>query len=171
MTKINSIRQFPHEIDRNDFGNWLSGFADGEACFSIVQYKSQGTFGAVFDVVLRADDAEILQLIQSFWNCGTIIARKAIKTSNPGCEYRVRRSADLKNVVVPHFNKHPLRAKKRADFAVWSQAVELLYVIGLRQRHFLGWRYGCIGTWKDEEVKQLIALKEELHRRKKYTVA
>ena len=36
MAKTKSIiPSFPAEIDRDRFGDWLSGFVDGEGCFGL----------------------------------------------------------------------------------------------------------------------------------------
>ena len=63
------ISPFPSEIDRHDFGNWLSGFCDGEACFVLqADIRHNGAAcRASIRIELRDDDTEILYLIQSYW--------------------------------------------------------------------------------------------------------
>ena len=127
-------------MDRDAFGNWLSGFIDGEGCFflSLTQNVRTNKSGeskvymmphAAFIVNLRADDADILIRLQSFLGCGLIsyITNKRSKTkANPVIGFAAHNVRDLINIIVPHFRKYPLQAKKRRDFEIWAEAVTFL---------------------------------------------
>src|SRR5262245_20085151 len=140
MAKTHSIAPFPTSIDRDAFGHWLSGFADGESSFVLyaVSDASDGrreSLRAVFRLSLRVDDAEIIELIRSFWNCGTLTYHAASGPSvngKPVISFSISGIKDLVTVVIPHFERHPLRSKKQRDFAIWKEGVALIPAVSTR---------------------------------------
>jgi hypothetical protein len=144
MNKANSIAPFPTDIDRTAFGHWFTGFADGESCFTIFKYKARLRRGssrheinrkATFAICLRADDADILLRIQSFFGCGDIChSRQSYLRGqmNPWVRWSVRKIGDLANIVIPHFEKFPLRTKKARDFEIWKQGVAIMMEVRTR---------------------------------------
>ena len=175
MSKSHSIIEpFPAHIDRRDFGNWLSGFVDGEATFglSIVRRENRFAHLSFFRITLRDDDAESLKLIQSYWRCGAIYFRKRPTSgSKPIVTYVVCTTPDLKNIVMPHFERFPLRAKKRNDFVIWRQGVELMAAIHARRIRAgrVGARFtGCVSKWSDAERQEFASLSDDLKARRRY---
>jgi hypothetical protein len=175
MDHSNSIAPFPSDIDRETFGPWLSGFTDGEGCFQIwtarVRRWSRG--GASFTIALRADDGAILELIQSFLGCGKIHRKPGrtctcrsgkLSVINPQHFFRVDSLSSLTDVVAPHFERFPLLAKKRHDFAIWKQGVAILRRIATRKRCGRGMGRGTAPKWTlpewNEFVELVAALKE-----------
>lgn len=108
---------------RRDLGNYIAGFVDGEGHFGLADRPHGGSGGiaarAHFAVSLRADDVEILRLIQRAIGVGTIgsILKKAGGAS-PQTSLRCHKLADLQTIVVPFFTEFPLRAKKARDFGI-----------------------------------------------------
>src|SRR5215468_2549053 len=114
-----SILPFPADIDRDAFGHWLSGFVDGEGCSLLKVGTERGgrqlTRQIGFVINLRLDDVGILRQIQSYWKCGRIrqIVR-AVRTkrnwdTKPTAMFTVADRKSLSGVVVPHFQRYPLR--------------------------------------------------------------
>ena len=72
---------------------------------------------------------------------------------------------DINRVVIPHFEKHPLYAKKARDFVIWRTAVELLVRIELKShKRGCGSGRGFPKTWTPddrEEFKAIIAALRE----------
>ena len=137
----------------DSFGHWLSGLTDGEGCFSL-RWAGDITDGpcAEFAINLRADDVDILYIIQSYLGCGNIGNLKQTRGSNPCVSYRVRKAGDLAEIIVPHFEKFPLRAKKRHDFEIWKEGVNLIWSVVKLPKYIgaLRWtlenrgEFGCI---------------------------
>jgi hypothetical protein len=165
-----SIDPFPENIDRQYFASWLSGFVDGEGCFTIVgppARKIGRKFVRKFDslsftIKVRDDDIEILKLIQSFLDCGRIFCRPAHKTTNPCASFQVVKRIDLTRKIIPHFEKYPLLAKKRKEFLIWKDAVLLSNSVSSRKRIFHASR------WTEEEKHLFLSLMHNLHRQKAY---
>lgn len=129
-TVHSTIPPFPADIDRDAFGHYLSGFADGEGCFMLCWDGSRKdcrpTPKAVFQIALRADDEAILDLIQSYWQCGNLHRQKR-HNGKLASEFHVNNLRQLTAVVIPHFDRYPLRAKKRFDYAIWKQAATMMF--------------------------------------------
>src|SRR5215469_12883216 len=164
MAANDSIRPFPADIDREGFGHWLSGFVDGEGCF-LLQSRRMGhsmVGYARFVIKLRTDDTEIIELIRDYWGVGYIGWPLDAKSSGRVCpqvRYQVQRTDDLVHIIAPHFERHPLRAKKRRDFAIWKEALSLLVTVRSRPR--MGrpdGRPGTVDRWREAERVQFESL-------------
>ena len=107
-----------------DRGNFLAGFALGEASFMIVcrprdDYRRKWKISAAFNV--SQNDPEPLELFRETLGCGTM--RKA---GTNGWYWEVNRLLDLHQKVVPFFDRFPLVGTKAQDFALFKRAVEIL---------------------------------------------
>lgn len=169
MATSNSINPFPATTDRNAFGHWLSGLTDGEGCFRLSMDKASSrrtvTPTASFSIKLRADDAAILHLVRSFWQCGFLESCKASPSSpgtHPQVAYRVCSSIDLEKTVIPHFERYPLRAKKAGDFSIWKAAVFLMRKVQNARRKSLGGYGGTLPRWNEETREEFNRLRLEL---------
>ena len=102
--------------------HYLSGYADGEGCFSVsFSHRPKLTVGwevkPSFAVGQNADRAEVLALMQRYFKCGFIRAKGADKT----VKYEVRSIEDLVTKVLVHFAKYPLRSSKQKDVKLLTQ--------------------------------------------------
>lgn len=111
-------------MDDRDFFNWLAGFIDGEGCFGV--YKRRDSSGWIFRffVKLRDDDGDILEECQRRIG-GTL---RFEKSKNPKWGGQVIWAVSSREDclrLIDVLDKHPLRAKKRRDYALWREAVLL----------------------------------------------
>jgi len=105
-------------------GNFLSGFALGEASFMLVcrprgDYSRKWKISAAFNV--SQHDITPLELFRETLNCGTI--RKA---GNDGWYFEVNRLSEIRNIILPFFTRFPVVGKKAQDFELFKRAVEIL---------------------------------------------
>jgi hypothetical protein len=172
------IPAFPADIDRQSFGHWLSGFADGESTFILREgYQKDRRQPriirfAYFRVTLRDDDTESLRLIRSYWACGMMYFSDSIRSktkTNPSASYAVQAVSDLMKVVIPHFDRFPLRSKKMNDFIIWKQGVELMAEIQSRPLVGRLVQGGLMPRWTDEERDKFHSLSESLSHQRIYT--
>ena len=168
MATGNSIAPFPNDIDRDYFGAWLSGFVDGEGCFILRRgtYPRRGSLTS-FVILLRADDAPVLELVRSYWQSGHVRPRKMYDYTsgainrNPQSVYECSRVGEQVKVIIPHFLRFPLVAKKQRDFAVWSEAVQLAHAVSLRHKRGQPSRREA-HKWSMPEVEKFDQLAEKL---------
>ncbi len=177
------IPPFPADIDRNAFGNYLSGFTDGEGCFMLAFHESSRLcrsgntytrlhFDARFTILLRLDDLAILETIQSYFGCGKIFHHLHRPASSPQANFEVRKPKDLFLSVIPHFDQYPLRAKKARDYVIWRRGVELAYRVWQkpsRARKGPGKSKGWHTRWTDEEKNEFFGLVAALKEQRKFS--
>ncbi len=152
------------------FGNYISGFTDGEGCFDLnLNYnKRTNKWYRIcrFKISMRDDDSDILQQIMEYWGCGSIcnIDRQKDGWGNQAY-YAVGDYNGLHNVLVPHFDRYPLRAKKLRDYEIWRKAVVLSY--GIKQRNL---NAGFVNktVWTQDELDQFDKWQVELRNIRKY---
>ena len=165
------IPPFPADVDREAFGHYLSGFVDGEGCFSLhVEEGGRRRPKAQFMIVLRADDSPILHQIQAFWGCGHFSLhenRGGVGKALQG-RYRVHAWAHLAGVLVPHFDRFVLRAKKRRDYAVWREAVLLGHAVSQRPFRHEGHKGGRSSRWLPPEFARFVTLHDALRQVRRF---
>jgi hypothetical protein len=175
MAMDQAIAPFPDDVDREAFGHWLSGFVDGEGSFDLSVFRTgehtRPSFHARLNITIRDDDADILRSIQSYFGCGRLTfhgnVRRRIPNANPVAKISIHRVPELMTAIIPHFERFPLRAKKRRDYAIWRQGVELMSAVYGRRRTFApGTCVGC--KWTDAEREQFRRLAEALVGQRRY---
>lgn len=110
------------ELAADGFGHWLAGFMDGEGCFYLTK-STTGSHRCQVRIKLRADDRPILDECVRRTGCGYVVGVKS--KYGPQVEWMVVRKADTARMV-DIFRAFVLRAKKRRDFEIWSEAVAVM---------------------------------------------
>ncbi len=110
-----------------EFASYISGFTDGEGCFCISFNKRSKLKNGIevrpsFSLSQNKINLEILQKIQQYFRVGSI--RYSKKDDN--FKYEVRSIKDLTSVIIPHFEKYPLLASKKADFELFVKICKLI---------------------------------------------
>jgi LAGLIDADG endonuclease len=96
---------------------YISGYVDGEGCFTVsISPRSKLAVGwevrPSLSVSQNGDRAEVLQLIQAHFGCGSIRPDRSDKT----LKWETRRLEDILDRVIPHFEDFPLLSGKRMEF-------------------------------------------------------
>jgi hypothetical protein len=162
------IPPFPATIDRRHFASYLSGLVDGEGSFILGTQTGGGSCryipGGRFVIRLRADDRQVLDLVNSFLCCGIVRYhpnRNNKVSCKPAFEFRVMRASELFHGVLPHFHAAPLFAKKSRDFEIWEKGVRLLYAVACRKRIAKpgpGRSRGFLPKWTPDELAEFNVL-------------
>ena len=103
--------------NKRNIHEYISGYVDGEGCFSISFSKREKFLVGwetkpSFSVSQNEDRAQILFLMQDVFKCGFIRRDYSDKT----LKYEVRSLSDLIEKIIPHFEKFPLLSDKQKDF-------------------------------------------------------
>lgn len=112
---------------KRNIHEYISGYVDGEGCFSISFSKREKFLVGFetkpsFSVSQNEDRAQILFLIQKKFECGFIRRDFSDKT----LKYEVRCLEDLINKIIPHFEKYPLLSFKQKDFEFFKEICFLM---------------------------------------------
>jgi hypothetical protein len=105
---------------------WVVGFVDGEGCFFVgINPHSEMTSGfqvlPEFTVVQHQREVQLLYALKQFFGCGVVRRNHGERLA-----YRVRSLDHLNEKIVPFFEKHPLKSKKRVDFAKFRKILQLM---------------------------------------------
>ena len=109
-------------VDMDDaLGHWISGFVDGEGCFS---YQKRGYANPSFSLSMRDDDEDVvMEIVEALGNIGSVHHRPNDgNTSNPAIFWLVSGKSDCQKLI-DHFDKYPLRSKKARDYEIWKELV------------------------------------------------
>lgn len=105
---------------------WIVGFVDGEGCFfvgintnSTLTQKKQVL--PEFVVVQHKRDVATLHALKEYFQCGVV----RVNHGDRMC-FRVRGHANLMRFIIPFFEKHKLKTKKRIDFEKFRDVVLLM---------------------------------------------
>jgi len=138
----------------SSLGNFLAGFALGEASFMIVcrprgDYTRRWKLSAAFNV--SQTDRQPLDLFRETLACGSM--RKA---GNGGWYWEANRLQDLQARIVQFFRRFRLVGWKARDFELFADGVELL----------------SKEVMSDADYRQVLLLREQMNRggKRRYTM-
>lgn len=102
--------------------DYLTGFVDGEGCFSLSIFKEARNLTGwqvkpIFSISLHNKDIKLLEAIQR-----TLKTGKIYKHGVDSMQYRVSSLKNLK-IITDHFDSYPLITQKRADYLLFKQAI------------------------------------------------
>ena len=105
---------------------WVVGFVDGEGCFFVdINPHPEMTSGfqvlPEFTVVQHQRDIQLLHALKKFFGCGVVRTNHQERMA-----YRVRSLDHLNERIIPFFDKHPLKSKKRVDFVKFRKILQLM---------------------------------------------
>jgi hypothetical protein len=105
---------------------WITGFVDGEGCFYVginehSDMKSGFQVLPEFTVVQHKRDVQVLHALKAYFGCGVVRTNHGDRMA-----YRVRSVEHLLEHIIPFFEKHPLKSKKRVDFQKFRKILRLM---------------------------------------------
>jgi len=117
-----TIIRRPQSCNAACFGSYVSGYVDGEGCFTVsISQRSKMRMGwevrPSFSVSQNYDRAQTLYRIAEYFNCGTIRPDRSDKT----LKFEVRSLQDLVDRISPHFEEHPLLSEKQQSFLAFRE--------------------------------------------------
>lgn len=101
---------------------WIVGFVDGEGCFSVSTFKNRTCKSGkqtLFEFVITQSETSrtAMEAIQKFFECGHIyINRRYDNHHQHLLRYCVRKQSDLREKIIPFFQKYHLQSAKRYQF-------------------------------------------------------
>lgn len=118
--------------ERSRTEGWVVGFVDGEGCFSLSVLRNETTRSGwqvfpEFVVTQGAKSRDALEELRKFFGCGRIFVNRRHDNHREDLHrYCVRRIADLREKIVPFFERCRLRTSKRESFECFKEALEMI---------------------------------------------
>ncbi len=119
--------------ERPRIEEWISGFTDGEGCFSVSIFRNKTTKSGwqvfpEFVVTQGKKSLPALKIFQEYFGCGTIIQNIRYDDHREYLyRYCVRNLLDLRDNIVPFFQEHKLYTAKQKDFEIFADIVNRMY--------------------------------------------
>ena len=117
---------------------WITGFVDGEGCFSIhfvrqperknrKGYRTGFQVAHGFAVTQGSKSAECLYMLRDFFDVGRIfVNRRHDNHKEDLCQYVVSKRSDLLETIIPFFERYPLRTSKNSDFLKFVKCMKVI---------------------------------------------
>ncbi len=105
---------------------WIVGFVDGEGCFFVgINRQPTMTVGfqvlPEFIVVQHVRDIQLLHALKAYLGCGVVV-----KSHGDRWAYRARGHANLMSKILPFFERHKLKSRKRQEFESFRRVVLMM---------------------------------------------
>jgi hypothetical protein len=106
--------------------NWIAGFTSGEGCFIVSIYKSKTNkigyaVKLVFKLAQHKRDKNLLDLISNYLESGGVF-----KQNKNVLSLVVIKFSEIKNIIIPFFEKHKIVGLKQLDFKDFYQVANLM---------------------------------------------
>jgi hypothetical protein len=116
------VQPYPQKLE----AQWVVGFVDGEGCFFVgidphPEMSSGFQVLPEFTVVQHERDIQLLHALKQFFGCGVVRRNHAERMA-----YRVRSLDHLNEKIMPFFEKHSLKSKKKVDFMKFRRILQLM---------------------------------------------
>lgn len=120
-------------VNKADYPGWITGFTDGEGCFSVSFTKREKSNVGVevrpsFSIGQKASSEKSLRDIKDYFNCGAI----RYSSKDGLFKYEVRNLTDLVDKIIPFFEKYQLETNKKNDFKTFAEVCK-----SMKQGHHL----------------------------------
>ena len=153
--------------------NWITGFVDGEGCFSVSVHRSSmmhrhggWQLQPAFHIYQHQDHRNVLEAMVPTFGCGRI------RPKGPGSSvltFVVEALRDLERAVLPFFEQHPLIVKSD-DFSAFAAIVrsmrkkEHLTRSGFEHLVRLAYGMNANGKQRTRKIEQVLAGSSETAR-------
>jgi len=110
-----------------EFASYISGFTDGEGSFSVSfskrnKFKTHLEVRPSFSISQHKRNLDVLKNIRDYFGVGAIRFSKR----DQNYKYEARSIKDLIKVVIPHFERFPLKTKKLKDFTYFKKICTMI---------------------------------------------
>src|SRR3989344_56322 len=127
--KKNARRTKPGKLS----ADYIVGLTDGEGSFTVFLLAPKKEHGSVhyrvlcrYYIKMREDDLPLLKKVERFWGCGKNYFQKEYrKNQSDNYRFEIFNYQQLKDIVVPFFQKYPLESKRIKDFELFYKILNL----------------------------------------------
>jgi hypothetical protein len=127
----NKASRADNQQERLRIEGWITGFTDGEGCFTVSIIKNRnvknGKRWQVFpEFVVTQSESSIqsLELFKKYFQCGYINRNKRKDGRKEDLlRYCVRSLDDLRNIIIPFFEANQLQTYKKNDFLIFKKII------------------------------------------------
>ena len=121
-----------NQQERLKIESWITGFTDGEGCFSVSFIKNKTSKNGwqifpEFVITQGAKSLPALEIFENYFQCGKIYVNKRYDNHKEYLyRYCVRSIGELQTKIIPFFQKHRLKTYKYNDFVIFVKILGLM---------------------------------------------
>ncbi|OJI08709.1 MAG: endonuclease [Candidatus Vogelbacteria bacterium CG22_combo_CG10-13_8_21_14_all_37_9] len=121
-----------NQQERLEIESWITGFTDGEGCFSVcfIKNKTAKSGWQIFpEFVITQGEKSLpaLKIFQKYFQSGNIYINKRYDNHTENLyRYCIRSIDELNKKVIPFFQKHHLKTFKNNDFVIFAKIVKMM---------------------------------------------
>jgi hypothetical protein len=106
--------------------DFITGLTDSEGSFSISTHKDtrakfKRNVGLRFKITMLRNELTLLKMVESFFGCGVLSENK-----DGTVDFSIRDISSIRDKVLLHFFKYPLRGTKYLDFLSFREAFTII---------------------------------------------
>lgn len=122
-----------NQQERLKIESWITGFTDGEGCFSVslIKNKTSKCGWQVFPefVITQGEKSmSALRIFKDYFQIGRIFVNKRYDNHNENIyRYCVRSISELKSKIVPFFESNKLKTSKSNDYKIFKQIIKMMF--------------------------------------------
>jgi hypothetical protein len=112
--------------------DYIVGLTDGEGCFYVGVRSPKGDHKTTrvephFYIKLKGDDFHLLEEVKQAFGCGAIYYQNEKRINHSACyRFEINSLKDLRDKLIPFFEKHPLHSKKQREFKIFQTIFKLV---------------------------------------------
>lgn len=155
---------------------YIAGYVDGEGCFGLqfrkdVRHERKGSpvyysWKAQFMIAARKDEIDLFERIKYTLCCGEIYNQRKNNITEE-IHYCVSNLDNLKSVICPFFKKYQLQAKKKYDFELWSEAINIMCKNKKQKANVQKGKRGFSkNNWAQEDLQRMLEIHSEMQKYK-----
>ena len=154
-----------------EWNHYLSGFIDGEGCFSVsftlrekMKYGVEIRPSFSIGQSISKDNYLLLERVKAVLGCGAIRVSKGDRCY----KYETRNLSHIRGKIIPFVEAHPLCSSKRDDFVLFTKICSLiadkshLTPEGIKKVVELAFQMNRSGTRKTAQVKLLETIEKKI---------
>ena len=105
--------------------NWVAGFTSGDGSFMVKVSKSKlSKLGVgvqlIFQITQHSRDKVLMNSFISYFGCGRLVEAES------SVNFLVTKFSDIKEKILPFFQKYPVVGEKFLNYTDWSKVVEIV---------------------------------------------
>jgi hypothetical protein len=166
-TKDDLLRLFHGK--RTALNYFIAGFVDGEGCFSVAilknPFKKEGwLINPCFQVYQHQNHKEVLELCQEVFKTGRIYRKSG---THPVLNFSIDSMRNIKERVIPFFDKYPLVTKREAyqafrDIVLSMDRKEHLTPLGFERLVRLAYSMNQQGKGRRKSLEEILSTQPKL---------
>ena len=124
-----NVSRADNQQERLRLEGWVSGFVDGEGCFTISIIRNNYGYQVFPEFVVSQGEKSrtALKRVEKFFGCGYInLNTRRDNHHEQMLKYCVRAIRDLNEKIIPFFERNKLKTYKQKDFQVFRKVIKLM---------------------------------------------